>query len=46
MAKVRTIGRDAETGQFIPAEEARRRSKTAVLATVPVKRTNKKRKRK
>jgi hypothetical protein len=27
MAKTRKIGRDAETGQFIPIEEAKRRKK-------------------
>ena len=31
MAKTRKIGRDAETGQFIPIEEAKRRKKTAIV---------------
>jgi hypothetical protein len=30
----RKIGRDAETGRFIPVEEAERRKKTAVVETV------------
>jgi hypothetical protein len=29
------IGRDAETGEFITVEEARRRPKTAVVETLP-----------
>jgi len=28
------IGRDAETGRFIPVEEAERRKKTAVVETI------------
>ena len=35
-ARTRKIGRDAETGQFIPVEEARRRKKTAVVETIPL----------
>jgi len=30
------IGRDAETGKFIPVKEAERRKKTAVVETVKV----------
>jgi hypothetical protein len=30
----RKIGRDAETGRFIPVEEAERRKKTAVVETI------------
>jgi len=33
----RKIGRDAETGRFIPVEEAERRKKTTVVETVPKK---------
>ena len=29
--KTRKIGRDAETGQFIPVKDAERRKKTAVV---------------
>lgn len=29
-----TIGRDAQTGQFIPVAEAQRRKKTAVVETI------------
>ena len=29
-------GRDAETGRFIPVEEARRRRQTAVVERVPL----------
>lgn len=32
----RKIGRDAETGQFIPVDEAKRRKKTAVVETIKV----------
>jgi hypothetical protein len=28
------IGRDAETGRFIPVKEAQRRAKTAVVETI------------
>jgi len=30
---VRRIGRDAETGQFIPVKEAERRKKTTIIET-------------
>jgi len=33
-SKVRTIGRDAGTGKFIPVKEAERRKKTAVVETI------------
>jgi hypothetical protein len=33
----RKIGRDAETGQFIPVEEARDRKSTATVETIKVK---------
>ena len=33
--KPRNVGRDAETGQFIPVEEARRRKRTAIVETLP-----------
>ena len=32
--KTRKIGRDAETGKFIPVKEAKRRKKTAVVETI------------
>jgi hypothetical protein len=32
--KTYKIGRDAETGKFIPVKEAQRRKKTAVVETV------------
>jgi hypothetical protein len=34
--KTRQVGRDAETGKFIPVDEARRRKKTAVVETIPI----------
>lgn len=34
--KTRKVGRDAETGQFIPIKEAEKRPKTTVIETVPV----------
>jgi hypothetical protein len=34
MANTRKIGRDAETGKFIPVEEAERRKRTAVVETI------------
>ena len=34
MAKTRKIGRDAETWQFIPLEEAKRRYKSAIVETI------------
>ena len=34
--RTRKAGRDAETGRFIPVEEAKRRKKTAVVETIPV----------
>lgn len=34
MAK-RKIGRDAETGKFVPVEVAKRRPKTTVVETIP-----------
>lgn len=37
---VQKIGRDAETGKFIPVKEAERRRKTAVVETI--KRTKRK----
>ena len=36
MAQTRKIGRDAETGQFIPVEEAERHKRTAVVETIKV----------
>lgn len=40
MAKKKTttrkVGRDAETGLFIPLDEAKRRKKTAVVETIPL----------
>ena len=44
MAKTRKIGRDAETGQFIPIEEAKRRKKTAIVETINTPSTIKKKK--
>ncbi|MFC1798758.1 hypothetical protein ACFLZL_03015 [Thermodesulfobacteriota bacterium] len=38
----RKIGRDAETGKFIPVEKARRRKKTAVVETIPPPKKRKK----
>lgn len=37
----RKVGRDAETGHFIPVKEAQHRKKTAVVETVPVRKTRK-----
>jgi hypothetical protein len=34
-SKIRKIGRDAGTGQFIPVKQAIRRKKTAVVETIP-----------
>jgi len=34
--KTRQIGRDAETGEFIPVKEAKKRKKTAVVERIPV----------
>ena len=31
------VGRDAKTGRFIPVKEAKRRTKTAVVATITKK---------
>ena len=38
MAKTETrkIGRDAETGKFIPVKDAERRKKTAVVETIKI----------
>lgn len=36
MAKTRKVGRDAESGQFIPVKDAERRKKTAVVETVRI----------
>ena len=44
MAKTRKNGRDAETGQFIPIEEAKRRKKTAIVETIKTPSTIKKKK--
>lgn len=41
MGKTRKIGRDAETGEFIPVEEAERRKRTAVVETIKVKKPSK-----
>ncbi|MCK4403689.1 MAG: hypothetical protein KAW02_01240 [candidate division Zixibacteria bacterium] len=35
-------GRDAETGRFIPIEDARRRPKTTVVERVPLPKKHKK----
>lgn len=43
MVKSRKIGCDAETGQFIPVEDARRRKKTAIVETIKPQRPKKKR---
>lgn len=40
--KTRKVGRDAETGQFIPIKEAEKRPKTTVIETVPVPQKKKK----
>jgi hypothetical protein len=37
------IGRDAETGEFIPLSEARRRKTTAVVETIKVTKPKRKR---
>ena len=37
----RKIGRDAETGKFIPVKDAERRKKTAVVETLPKPRKRK-----
>ncbi|MFC2150797.1 hypothetical protein ACFLQV_04775 [Calditrichota bacterium] len=34
MPKTHKVGRDAETGRFIPVKEAERRKKTAIVETV------------
>ena len=34
---IRKIGRDAETGKFIPVKEAERRPKTTVIETIKPK---------
>ena len=36
MPKTRKIGRDAETGQFLPVRVAERRRKTATVEKVPL----------
>jgi hypothetical protein len=36
-AKTFQVGRDAETGRFIPVKEAKRRTKTAVVETITKK---------
>lgn len=36
-SKTFKIGRDAETGRFIPVKEAERRKKTAVVETIKKK---------
>ena len=36
MAKTRKIGRDAETGEFIPVKVASRRKATAVVETIKI----------
>lgn len=33
--KTRKIGREADTGKFIPVAEAKRRPKTTVVETIP-----------
>ena len=38
----RKIGRDAETGHFIPVDEAKRRKRTAIVETVTVPKKEKK----
>lgn len=40
--KTRKVGRDAETGQFIPVKEAERRKKTAIVETTPIRKPRKK----
>ena len=40
--KTRKVGRDAETGQFIPVKEARQRKKTAIVETVTNRKPRKK----
>ncbi|MCB2196768.1 MAG: hypothetical protein KQH79_12975 [Bacteroidetes bacterium] len=42
--KIRKIGRDAETGKFIPVKEAQKRKKTAVVETIKIKTKKKKKK--
>lgn len=44
--KSRLQGRDADSGEFISVEEARRRRKTAVVERIPLPRRRGKRKRK
>ncbi len=36
-SSVRKVGRDAESGRFIPVKEAERRKKTAVVETIKKK---------
>lgn len=43
MTYVIKVGRDSETGEFIPVEEARRRKATAVVETIKVSRPKRKR---
>ena len=44
MSNSRKFGRDAETVQFIPIEEAKRRKKTAIVETIKTPSTIKKKK--
>lgn len=39
------VGRDAETGIFIPVKDAKRRKKTAIVETIKRKTTRRSRKR-
>lgn len=35
------VGRDAKTGQFIPVKEAQRRTSTAIVETIKIKKSSK-----
>jgi hypothetical protein len=41
---IRKIGRDAETGRFIPVDVAKRRKKTTVIETIKIGSPRKKKK--
>jgi len=42
MADQRKIGRDADSGRFIPVKEAQQRDRTAVVETIKTGKTGKK----
>jgi len=40
-SKTRKIGRDAETGRFIPVDKAKRHPKTTVVETIKIRKKKK-----